>query len=67
VLAVIAVAASARTRLTATAGGAHLTVPVLWLLAAIVLLALVALVLWLIRLAVRDGGFWHLRPKVVTT
>ena len=67
VLALIALAASARTRLTATVAGTPVSVPVLWLLAAIVVLALAALVLWLIRSAVSDGGFWRLRPRVVNT
>ena len=39
--------------------------PVLWLIAAAVVLALAALVLWLLRSAVRDDGFLHLRPRTV--
>ena len=48
----------AHTRATATLGGAHLTVPALWLLAAAVVLALAAAVLWLVRSMARDGGWW---------
>ena len=57
---------SARTRLTMTVHGAAVSVPVLWLVAAAVVLALAAVVLWLLRTAVRDGGFWRLRPVVVS-
>ena len=58
---------SARTRLNATVLGQPVSVPVLWLVAAAVVLAMAALVLWLIRSAVRDGGFWRLRPRMATT
>lgn len=51
-------ATMARTHMTATLGGAHLTVPALWLLAAAVVLALAFGVLWLVRSMVRDGGWW---------
>jgi hypothetical protein len=57
---------SARTRLTMTMHGAAVSVPVLWLVAAALVLALAAVVLWLLCTAVRDGGFWRLRPRVVT-
>ena len=45
-------------RATATVGGAHLTLPALWLLAAAVVLALAAVVLYLVRSIARDGGWW---------
>lgn len=45
-------------RATATIGGAHFTLPALWLLAAAVVLALFVLVLWLARAVMRDGGWW---------
>jgi hypothetical protein len=48
----------ARAQATATLGGAHLTLPALWLLAAAVVLALAAAVLWLVRSMARDGGWW---------
>ena len=47
---------SVLSRTTATIGGAHL--PALWLLAAAVVLALAAVVLWLVRSIARDGGWW---------
>ena len=55
IAAVFAVFAVAHTRATATVGGAHLTVPLLWLLAAAVVLALAAMVLILWRAIMRDG------------
>ena len=62
VYAVVAVVAGylglLHTRATATVGGAHLTLPALWLLAAAVVLALAAAVLWLVRSMARDGGWW---------
>jgi len=54
---------SARTRLTMTVHGAAVSVPVLWLVAAIVVLALAALTLWLARMLLRDG--LRLRPRTV--
>lgn len=57
---------SARTRLTLIVHGAAVSVPVLWLVAADVVLALAAVVLWLLRAAAWDGGFWRLRPRPVT-
>ena len=62
VAAVLGFLAAAHTRATATVGGAHLTVPLLWLLAAGVLLVLAAVVLALWRAIMRDGGFW-LTPR----
>ncbi len=58
VAAVLGFLAAAHTRATATVGAAHLTVPLLWLLAAAVVLALAAVVLALWRAIMRDGGFW---------
>ena len=52
---------------TVAVSGALVVIPVLWLVAAAVVLALAAAVLWLVRSAVRDGGFWRLRPRVVIT
>ena len=52
----------AHTRATATIGGAHLTLPALWLLAAAVVLALAFGVLWLVRSMARDGGWWLAVP-----
>jgi hypothetical protein len=42
-------------------------VPVLGIVALAVVLLLVAAVLWLLRSAVRDGGFLWLRPRTVRT
>ncbi len=61
VLAVIGLAVSARTRLTGTVLGQPLSIPVLWLIAAAVVLALAAAVLALLRMILRDGGL-RLRP-----
>lgn len=58
IAAVIAWLTMAHTRATATIGGAHLTLPALWLLAAAVVLALTAGVLYLARAVMRDGGWW---------
>jgi hypothetical protein len=57
---------SARTRLTMTVHGTAVSVPVLWLVAAAIVLVLAAAVLYLARAAIRDGGFWRLRPRAVT-
>jgi hypothetical protein len=65
-LAFLALLVAARTRLTMTVHGAAVSVPVLWLVAAAVVLALAAAVLYLARAAIRDGGFWRLRPRAVT-
>ncbi len=65
-LALLGLIVSARTRLTMTMHGAAVSVPVLWLVAAALVLAIAAVVLWLLRAAARDGGFWRLRPKPVT-
>ncbi len=60
---VLGLIVSARTRLTLTVHGAALSVPVLWLVAATVVLALAAVVLWLVRIILRDG--LRLRPRMV--
>ena len=65
-LALLGLLVSARTRLTMTVHGAVVSVPVLWLVAAAAVLALAAAVLWLLRAAIRDGGFWRLQPRPVT-
>lgn len=66
-LALLGLIVSARTRLTMTVHSTAVSVPVLWLVALAVVLALAAAVLWLVRAAVRDGGFWRLRPRTVTS
>ncbi len=58
---------SAQARLSAVILGQPVSVPVLGLVALALVLALLALVLWLLRSAVRDGGFLRLRPRVVST
>ena len=55
VIAVIGLFVSARTKLNAVVFGQHFTIPVLWLIAAAVVLAITAVVLWLIRQIARDG------------
>jgi len=69
VLAFAGLLVSAQARLNAVIFGQPVPVPVpgLGLVALGVVLALAALVLWLIRSAVRDGGFWRLRPRTVST
>lgn len=67
VLLFLVLVVTAQTRLTATVLGQPVSVPALWLVALAVVLALAALVLWLIRSAVRDGGFLHLQPRMVNT
>jgi hypothetical protein len=62
---VLGLIVSARTRLTMTVHGAVVSMPVLWLVAAVLALALAALVLWLARLLLRDG--LRLRPRMVNT
>ncbi len=61
VLALLGLAVSARTRLTGTVLGQPLSIPVLWLIAAGVVLALAAAVLCVLRVLARDGGL-RLRP-----
>jgi len=60
-LIVLGLIVSAKTRLNAVILGQPVSIPALWLLAAALVLALLALVLWLIRSTIRDGGFLHLR------
>ena len=67
VLAFAGLLASAQARLNAVILGHPVSISVLGLVALGVVLALAALVLWLLRSAVRDGGFWWLRPRVVST
>ena len=67
VLALAGLLVSAQARLNAVILGRPVQAPVPGIVALGVVLALMALVLWLIRSAVRDGGFLRLRPRVVTT
>ena len=61
VLALLGLAVSARTRLTGTVLGQPLSIPVLWLVAAAMVLALGVAVLCVLRAVARDGGL-RLRP-----
>jgi len=63
-LAFLGLVVSARTRLTMTVHATVVSMPVLWLVAAVLVLALAALVLWVARLLLRDG--LRLRPRTVT-
>jgi hypothetical protein len=65
VIAVLALIAAARTRLAGVVLGQPVNVPVLLVVSAVLVLALAALVLWIVRLIVRDGGL-RLRPRMVT-
>ena len=58
IAAVLGFLAAAHTKATATVGATHLAIPLLWLLAAAVVLVLAAVVLALWRAIMRDGGFW---------
>ena len=60
VIAVLGLAVSARARLTGVVLGLPVSVPVLLVVAAVVVLALAALVLWIARILLRDG--LRLRP-----
>lgn len=55
---------SAQAHITAAAGGCHVNIPVLGVVALAVVLVLAAGVLYLARILVRDG--LRLRPAVVT-
>jgi hypothetical protein len=55
VLAIIGLIVSANTKMHAVIAGMPVTVPVLWLLAAAMVLGLTAAVLFLIRTILRDG------------
>jgi hypothetical protein len=63
-LVVLVLAVAARTKLTFTAFGSPVAMPVLWLIAAIVALALLAAVLWIVYRMLYDGVF--LRPAVAS-
>ena len=58
---------SARTHVTMTVLGTPVVIPVLWLIAAAMVLGLAITVLVLIRSGVRDGGWLRLRPVVMTS
>ena len=60
-IAVLGVAVSARTRLTAVVAGQAYSVPVITVVAVVVVLLRVAVVLLVARSVVRDGGL-RLRP-----
>jgi hypothetical protein len=64
ILAFLGLVVSAQTRLTATVLGSPVSVPVLGLVALAVVLALAAVVLFLLRSILRDGGL-RLRPRTV--
>jgi hypothetical protein len=57
---------SAQVRLNVVILGQPVSVPVLWLVAAVVKLLLAVLVLFLMRQVIRDGALL-LRPRTVTT
>jgi hypothetical protein len=63
-LALLGLIVSARIRLSAVVLGQPVSVPLLGLVAAILVLALAATVLWLLRSILRDG--LRLRPRPVT-
>jgi len=65
VLAFVSLAVSAQARLSAVILGQPVSVPVLWLIAAAVVLILAAAVLYLLRSLIRDG--LNLRPRTVPT
>ena len=67
VLAFAGLLASAQARVNAVVLGQPVSVPVLGIVALAVVLALAVAVLWLLRSAIRDGGFWWLRPRTVNT
>ena len=67
VLAFAGLLASAQARVNAVVLGQPVSVPVLGIVALAVVLALAVAMLWLLRSAIRDGGFWWLRPRTVNT
>jgi hypothetical protein len=67
VVAFVSLVVSAQVKLNAVVLGQPVSIPVLGIVAFAVVLLLAAAVLWLLRSAFRDGGFWRLRPRVVTT
>ena len=60
IVAVVGLFVSANTKLHAVILGQPVTIPVLWLVAATALLAVLAVILWLLRGIAREGGI-HLR------
>jgi len=58
---------TAHMRVAVPVAGVPVSIPLPWLELAAVALTAAVLLLWLIRSAVRDGGFWRLRPRMVTT
>lgn len=64
VLAFVGLIVSAQTKLHAVLLGQPISVPVLWLIAAAIVLLLAAFVLYLLRSILRDGGLL-LRPRTV--
>ncbi len=67
IAAVVGILAAAHTRATVTVGATHAAFPMLWLLAAAVVLALAAMVLIVWRAIMRDGGLWLTpRPTVAS-
>lgn len=62
-LAFLGIVVSAQTRLNAVVLGQPVSIPVLWLVFAVLVLAVFAVVLVLLRLLIRDG----LRLRPVTT
>ena len=66
VIALLGLIVSARARLSAVILGQPVSVPVLWLVAAAIVLVLAVLVLWILRGIIRDGGLW-LRPGTAGT
>lgn len=67
VLAFAALVVAGQARLNAVVLGRPVSIPALGIAAAVVVLALTAVVLWLLRAAFRDGGFLRLRPRVAET
>ena len=63
-LALLALVVSARIRLSAVIFGHPVSLPLLELITTVVVLALVAVILWLVRSILRDG--LRLRPRLVT-
>jgi len=64
VLVLLGLVASARIRLSGVILGQPVSLPLLGLVGAVIVLALTAVILWLLRSLLRDG--LRLRPRVVT-
>lgn len=62
-LTLLALVVSARIRLSGVIFGQSVSVPLLGLIGTVMVLALVAVILWLVRSILRDG--LRLRPRVV--